>query len=530
MPQPDEPVPGATDDGDCRTDEPRAATARGTDAPAPADAPAASGPPLTGRASSSGRERRELVSLMTSRVRDVFLRKPFFVDGGTDLVSLCRELSRQGLSEALVRDGGRIGIFTTTDLRDALLRDTAPGTLAVREVATFEPWSIGLDDELHEALVLMLRHRIHRLLVRGEGSDVVGILGQLDLMAFVANQSHLIALEAAHAGSLDELKSAARQIDSLVAVLHADGVKVEVIAALVGEINRQIFARLWELIAPEDLRANSCLVVMGSEGRGEQIIKTDQDNALLLRDGFACAELEAVTGRFTAALIDFGYPPCPGGIMLSRPLWRQPLAAFKDTLRRWIIGGPDGPDKDGHMNLAIFLDAAPVAGDASLLRAARAHVDFLMMNDQGYFARFAQAVERFGEGGSWWSRLPGLTGRAAAEIDIKKLGIFPLVHGVRALALEHRIAALGTADRLKALVSAGHLDAGFARDLTDALRLLIGVKLSSNLRQIADGRPPGNAIRLTELGTLDRQALKEALAIVRGFKQWLSRHYRFDAL
>lgn len=533
MPRPDEAEPGGRDDTR-RTNQPRADEARGSVVLGPADGmPGAAGPALPpgpGRISTASRERRELVSLMTSRVRDVFLRKPFFVDGDTDLVSLCRALSERRLSEALVRDGARIGIFTTTDLRDALLRPTPPDRLAVREVATFEPRTVGPDDELYDALILMLRHRIHRVLVRegdGTGADgIVGVLGQLDLMAFVANHSHLIALEAAQATSLDELKSAARQIDSLVAVLDGDGVRVEVIAALVGELNRQIFRRLWEMLAPADLRANSCLVVMGSEGRGEQIIKTDQDNALLLADGFACEGLEAITARFTAALIDFGYPPCPGGIMVSRPLWCQPLSAFKDTLRRWIHGG----DPEGPMNLAIFLDAAAVAGDAALLAAARAHVDFLMMNDAGYFARFAQAVERFGEGGSWWSRLPGLTGRAAAEIDLKKLGIFPLVHGVRALALEHRIPALGTADRLKGLVEAGHMEPAYARDLTDALRFLIGLKLANNLRQIAEARAPGNAIRLTDLGTLERQALKEALAIVRGFKQWLGRHYRFDAL
>ena len=113
---------------------------------------------------------------------------------------------------------------------------------------------------------------------------------------------------------------------------------------------------------------------------------------------------------------------------------------------------------------------------------------------------------------------------------MKKLGIFPLVHGTRALALEYRIPALGTADRLKALVAGGHMEEAFARDLIDALHFLIGLKLDNNLKQIAAGRPPGNTVGLADLGTLERQALKEALAIVRGFKQWLGRHYRFDAL
>ncbi len=488
-------------------------------------APILAEPSDTGRLSSRRHARREFVSLMTAHVRDAHVRKPLFVDGETDIVSLCRSLSAHGLTDALVRDGERIGVFTTTNLRDALLRDTPPAQTEVRAVATFSPWAVDLDDELYEAMLLMLRHRIHRVVVR-EGEAIVGLLSQIDLMAFMANHSHLIALEISEAPDRAALKAAARQIDALIAMLHEDGVRVEVIGRLVGELNRQLFQRLWELVAPEPLRAHACLLVMGSEGRGEQVIKTDQDNALILRDGFWCDDIATITGAFTEALIDFGYPPCPGGIMLSRPLWCQPLSGFKDTLRQWLFGGI----ADGPMNLAIFLDATAVAGDAQLLEAARAHLDWLLQDDASYLARFAQAVDQFSEGGGWWSRLPGLRGRSAAEIDLKKLGVFPIVHGVRALALEYRLRAVSTTARLKALAAEGHLEPEMARDLTDALHRLMDLKLSNNLRQMAEGRAPGNTIPLSALGTLDRQALKDSLAIVRGFKQWLSRHYRFDAL
>lgn len=491
----------------------------------PVGAPDPLDPPQQGRVRSRRRERREFVSVMASRVRDAYVRKPFFVDGDTDLVSLCRALSQRGLTDALVRDGGRIGVFTTTNLRDALLRDQPPDRLPVRDVATFDPFCVGIDDELYGAMLLMLRHRIHRVVVR-EGEAIVGLLSQIDLMAFVASHSHLIALEIAEAVDVAELKTAARQIDDLIADLQDDGVRVEVIGELVGELNRLLFQRLWELLAPEDLRANSCLLVMGSEGRGEQLIKTDQDNALILRDGFVFPGLETITAAFTAGLMDFGYPPCPGGIMLSRPLWCQSLADFKDTLRRWLFAS----EADGPMNLAIFLDAAAVAGDATLLDEARGHLDFLLQSDAAYFGRFARAVEQFGDGGGWWSRLPGLRGRAGAEIDLKKLGIFPIVHGVRALALEYRVRPLSSIGRIKALVDEGHLDAPLGRDLADALHCLMGLKLSNNLRQLAEGRAPGNTLPLSALGTLDRQALKDSLAIVRGFKQWLGRHYRFDLL
>jgi len=487
--------------------------------------PAPNSPSDPGRSISRRRERREFVSVMASRVGDAYVRKPFFVDGATDLVSLCRALSQRGLTDALVRDGTRLGVFTTTNLRDALLRGTPPHLLPVREVATFEPLTVSVDDQLYDAMLLMLRHRIHRVVVC-EGEAVVGLLSQIDLMAFVASHSHLIALEIAEASDSVELKIAVRQIDDLIVDLQDDGVHVEVIGELVGELNRRVFERLWEMLAPPVLRENSCLLVMGSEGRSEQLIKTDQDNALLLRDGFSFDGLEEITAAFTATLIDFGYPPCAGGIMLSRPLWCQPLAAFKETLRRWLFSA----EADGPMNLAIFLDAAVVSGDAALLEDARAHLDFLLQDDAAYFSRFARAVEQFGDGGSWWSRLPGLRGKGAAEIDLKKLGLFPIVHGIRALALEYRVTALSTVDRIKVLVEQGHIDAPLGRDLGDALHCLMGLKLSNNLRQMAAGQPRSNAVPLGELGTLDKQALKDSLAIVRSFKQWLGRHYRFDAL
>lgn len=468
-----------------------------------------------------GHGRHQLVPLMSTRVGDAFLRKPFYVDASLDIVSLCRAMAEQGIGDALVRDGDRLGIFTTTNLRDVLLMDTPPARLAVRDAASFPTVDVSVDDDLYDAMILMLRHRVHRLVVR-DGAEVVGVLGQLDMMGFVAHHSHLIALEAAQAGSVAELKHAADQVSELIRLLHEDGVRVEAIAEMVGELNRAIFRRLWELLASADLRANSCLIVMGSEGRNEQIIRTDQDNGLILRDGFPMDGVAETTAAFTAALVDFGYPPCPGGIMVSRPLWCQPLSGFRQTIGRWIYGdSPEGP-----MNLAIFLDADAVAGDADLLTAAKDHLYRLMSDSSAYLARFASAVNSFAEDRSWWTRLPGVGGRAAAQIDLKKLGIFPIVQGARALALQYRVAELRTVQRLRVLSEAGWIEADLSRDLTDALRVLMGLKLDSNLRQIKAGQPPDNLVRLDQLSTLDRQALKESLAIVRRFRDWLSLHFR----
>lgn len=474
------------------------------------------------------RKRREFLSLMMVRLRDADIRKPFFVDGRLDVVSVCRVLSAQGLTHALVRDTcngvARIGMFTTTDLREALLREVPPQALAVREVAQFNLISLPVDAELLETLLVMLRHRIHRVVVR-DGEAILGVLSQLDLMSFVANHSHLIALQVGQASSIDELKTAALQMDGLVALLHRGGSRVELISRMVSELNRQIFARLWSFAAPAELVDNSCLVVMGSEGRAEQIFKTDQDNALLLRDGYSCPDLDQSVRRFNQALMAFGYPPCPGHIMVTNPLWCQPLAGFRDNIRQWLYG----TDANGTMNLAIFMDARAVAGDASLLQQARGYVHDILAGSDAFFARFVGVIDQFSESGGWWGRLVALGGRREPVFDLKKRGTFPIVHGVRALALEHRLDDVGTAERLRTLVSRGHMPRDLALDLIEALHFLMELKLRNNLRQQQLDQPLDNLLQASSLGMLERDLLKDSLTIIKQFRQHLRLHYRLYA-
>lgn len=485
--------------------------------------------PPAGTLATAAADHGEMLLFATARVCDIAIREPHYVDAGADLVSVCRGLAAAGRSEALVRDAGRLGIFTTTDLRDALLRDAPPSALAVREFAHFDVVSVAPDTELVEALWLMVRHRVHRLVVR-DGDAVVGLVGQIELVSFVANHSHLIALQIDEAPSVDDLRLGARRIDAMVEVLQDSGVRVDRIARLVSELNTRLFARLWAIVAPADLVANSCLLVMGSEGRGEQILKTDQDNALLLRDGFAIdpGELDAVARRFNAALADFGYPLCPGDIMLTNPLWRQPLASFRAAIGEWLYGGSSGPDLDGPMRLAILIDAQPVAGDASLLAEAIAHLDRLLVDNDAFLARFARAADQFGDGNPWWTRLGWR--RDEQAIDLKKLGTFPIVHGTRALALKHHVRGQGTVARLQALQAAGVVDADTVRELTEALHFVMALRLKHQLRQRRRGEVPGNQVRPSDLDTLERDPLQDSLAIVKRFRGFLTHHFRLDSL
>ncbi len=473
--------------------------------------------------SAAPESQREMLSLVSARVRDAYVRKPFYVDGALDLVSVCRRMAEHGLTSVLVREADRLGIFTTTDLRDALVRETPPQAIAVRDVARFELIEIDAEADLFEALWLMVRHRVHRLLVR-DGAAVLGVLGQLDLVSFVANHSHIVALQIDEASSIDDLAAAAQRIDALVELLHDGGIRIERIARLVNELNRRLFAKAWGLIAPAEIIANSCLLVMGSEGRGEQILKTDQDNALLLRDGFDHPQLEDAAQRFNAALAAFGYPPCPGNIMLTNPLWRCSAARLRETLGEWVYG----TNGDGPMNLAIFQDSAAVAGDTGLLDEARAQLRRMLSGSDAFLARFAAAADQFDEPQSWWLKL---TARGDEQpLDLKKLGTFPIVHGVRALSLAQGVWDSGTTDRVRRLVERGVVDAALGQDLIEALHYLMGLKLRHQLRQRERGERLSNLVRPSDLSTMDRDQFKDALSINKRFRALLRQRFRLDAL
>ncbi|CAO3413044.1 putative nucleotidyltransferase substrate binding domain-containing protein [Azospirillum argentinense] len=472
------------------------------------------------------RSSRETAALTMARIREAYLRPPVFVEAGASLRDAAAAMKRDQASSVLVRDGdpkkgGRVGILTGTDLRDLVVLEGRPVDSPVGPLARYELLALDRDDLLFNALILMTKHSVRRLVITEQGA-VIGLLEQTDLLAVLSNHSQVVALKVDRAGTPEDLGRASQDIVGLIRTLHGTGVKVSFIADLVTELNRKIFRRLFELLAPPDLLANSCLIVMGSEGRGEQLLKTDQDNGLILRDGYDCPSLSQVTGAFTRHLVEFGYPPCPGRIMVSNPDWTRPLALYKDSLFHWI----HRPDEAAQMNLAIFYDAAAVAGDAALLAEAKGYLLGRLQDNQMFFTAFARPALAFDTPSGLFG---GLFERRRSEaVDIKKAGIFPIVHGVRALALEKHMAETNTTERIWALADQGVLDRGMAGELADAFTFLSTLRLKAGLDGSVSGTQTDNLVRTESLGKLDRDQFKDCLALVKKFKELLAYHFHLN--
>ena len=198
---------------------------------------------------------------------------------------------------------------------------------------------------------------------------------------------------------------------------------------------------------------------MGSEGRGEQTFRTDQDNGLILSEPVPAEDLEAIPRRHVrTALERCGFPPCPGEVMVRNPLWSKTVAEYRDDFRRWLALS----DETGVMNIAIFYDAEAVAGDAGLLRAAKQDLIDAMRGERVHLAHFARAVDAFPTPIGLFNNL--VTSKAEGDaLDLKKGGIFPIVHGVRALALEKGLIETGTAARIARLAELGDVRARSSR-------------------------------------------------------------------
>ena len=210
--------------------------------------------------------------------------------------------------------------------------------------------------------------------------------------------------------------------------------------------------------------------------------------------------------------------------MVNNPEWRGTVSEFGERVRDWLLR----PDGEHLMHLAIFLDAHAVAGDAQLLTTVRQRLFQLGTENDALIARFALAIDAFGTPAGWWGRLLGI--EDVTLVNLKKAGIFPIVHGVRSLALARRISATGTAERIAALQGEGQLDATLGQELLQGLHFLMGLRLQAGLDELELQRPVTGNVDPARLTSLQRDLLKDTLSVVKRFKAMLHQRLRMDAV
>lgn len=452
-------------------------------------------------------------SLMRARVRDLFLHPAEFIDARESIEVAGRRMRDINSNTLLVRDGDNVGIVTGMNLSKAVILHRMPISAPIAPVAHYNIVTVEEDDFVFQALLEMTKSNKRRIVVK-RGADFVGVLEDIDLLGFLAGNAQVVAGRIDRAKSKADLAIAAREIAEQVRTLRRQDVRAEVIAEIISDLNRRLIAKTFALLAPPDLRKRACLIVMGSEGRGEQTVRTDQDNGLILAEPVDESMLNGFRAEFTLALEEFGFPPCPGNVMVRNPIWSKTIDEYTADFHRWVAQ----PDENAMMNVAIFYDAAAVSGRVDLLPKAKAALIESVRSERVYLARFANAVEAFETPIGLFNNLIEKDG----ALDLKKGGIFPIVHGVRSLALEHGLLETSTAERIDKLVEANVFRADFGRDLKQSFNFLTSLRLES---QLAEQAGLTTTLRTAALSSAERDLLRDAFKVVKQFRDFLRRHF-----
>ncbi len=468
------------------------------------------------------RNNKELASFMVAKIKQVYIHPPIFVEATTSVYDAVQTMTHRKTNFVLIKGDNDIGIVTDKDLRDMVLQRYSIDD-AVGNIATYNLIGLCTNDLLLHALLVMLRNSIKHLLIRKD-NQIIGVLEQIDLLSYLSNHTRLVAVQIDKAQNKEQLKVASQNMTNMIRAFQANGMKIKYMMQLINELNQQVFKKLYAFIAPPALLENSCLIVMGSEGRGEQILKTDQDNAIILRDGFIYEGLEKITQELAETLIDFGYPPCPGKIMLNNPRWCQPLKGFKAQIFQWVV-----EFQEPLLELAIFCDAKAVAGDATLLEDAKRYLYERLQDNQAFFSHFAKPTLSFETPLSLFATFV-VDKSHENQLELKKGGIFPIVQGIRSLALEHKITQTNTIERIKALTEKGIFDKTFATDLIEALGFMISLRLQFELEKVKYEEPYDNYIKPSQLNKLERDLLKDSFKIVNDFKKIVIYHFKLDRI
>jgi CBS domain-containing protein len=432
---------------------------------------------------------------------------PVVVSPEASVADAARAMRDARASAALVADDPP-GIVTHRDLGDRVVAaDLGPGT-PVRAVMTrpLEPFPSGMP--VFEALQRVLELGVHHLPVT-EGERVVAILRDTDLLRHQI-RSPLPLLDRIE--TLDELGDVPRDYSTEVAgiaeTLFTGGLGVTQIGRVLSALSDALVRRLL-VLGERELGRPPCAyawIVLGSEGRQEQVLLSDQDNALVyLSDDARDARdyFRSLADLVVDALIRAGFPRCPGGYMATR--WCKPLPDWEELFAGWV----EVPEPQALLEAQIFLDFRPVHGALSLEPLDRVLVS------GGRRALFlhnlARAALRF--------RPPlGPLGRVRAAdgwLDLKAGGIAAIVMLARLYALAGGSAARPTLERLEAAAGAGALSRAGAEILGESFRFLTRLRLMQQLRSLRRGDQPGNRVSLDTLSDLERRRLVEALRAVR---------------
>ncbi len=472
---------------------------------------------------------KDMANIMLAKVKDAKVHKAVITDTKKTIFEAAKIIKQEKIPTLLLKDeAGEMYIVTDSDFRQKVILNRMDYDDLVVKIASKGLIYINEDDFLFNAQLQMAKHGLKRVVVKNDHDEIVGILDQISLSSFFATNTFAVSNQIINAETLEELKEASHSFIKIIKSLNAKGVKIEFISKLINQLNKKLLDKLYKILAPKELIGKSCLVVMGSEGRAEQILRTDQDNALIISDDCSISEekLREFTHLFTETLVDFGFPRCEGNIMVSNPYWCRKQSDFKELIYEWV----NSPSGDNFMNIAIFYDALCVSGDIEIIKELKNYLFKISSNSQSFYTNFARVINSFDVPLGFFDGFVfnSKDEKHKDEIDIKRGGIFIIVQGIRSLSIQNRVLNTNTIKRINSLKELKVLDDESAKELIMAFNILNSLKLKASLEKLDKKEKIDNFVNPNRLTIMEKDLLKESFKIVNKLKKRLENHFKLN--
>ena len=334
-----------------------------------------------------------------------------------------------------------------------------------------------------------------------------------------------------NADTLEALKQTARDIRQLARNLMAQGVAAEQLMQFISTLNDLQTARIIErecasagLMDSPLCRAGFCWIALGSEGRFEQTLSSDQDNGIifLVPEGSSADRVRQtllpIARRINEALDACGLPLCTGNIMASNPELCLSLDEWKEKFSGWIDHG----DPQALLNATIFFDFRPLFGHAELAENLRLWLAKQVESNPLFLHQMAANALR--------NRPPlGLVRDFSVgddhTLDLKLNGISPFVDAARIFSLATGELQTGTLQRLRQAAEPLHISPKETEAWGEAFLFIQLLRLRLHHEQIEAAQPMSNRVDPDHLNNLDRRILKEAFRQARKLQARLALNY-----
>lgn len=470
------------------------------------------------------------VSLMTCHVSELIQRQPVMVEVGVNIREAARTMAGEGVSSLLImRDGELAGIVTDRDLRNRVIAAGAGYDDPVESIMTGNPVTGDRKDFAFKIMLTMMRNNVHHIPIL-HNRRPVGVVSVSDIVQYESHGSVYLIADLFKQQDVEGLKEISSRLPQSFAQLVRADANSAMIGNAVSHVGVTIIQRLLQLgeerLGPPPVPY--CFLALGSQAREEQIIKTDQDNAMVLDDRFDAARhdeyFKALAKFVSDGLNECGYVYCPGDIMATNDRWRQPLGVWKETFNDWI----NKPNGEALLRTSIFFDLRGIYGETRFADELLEFISENTLNNKSFLAHMAHnATRRKPPLGFFRQFVVEKSGEHSKSINLKARGVAPIIDTVRVHALGCGSRNANTFDRLKDVAQSSLLTEGKANDLIDALELIGMVRIRHQAAQIEAGKPPDNYIQPEMLSTFERRHLKDAFQIASRMQEFLK--YRYTA-